>query len=225
MIPGHPLLPRARLEHVGIVLLAAILLGLPGTASADLVLTELMAVADENRRDEDGAPSDWLELTNTGSQPQSLLGHYLSNNRNNLMQWEFPDVDIGAGSYLVIYASGKDRTGQELHTSFTLDRDGEYLALVAPDGVTVVSEIAPQYPEQFEQVSYGVAPPGNPLDLALGYFEQPTPGSGNGTVSGPPPAEIVFSETSRMFTQPFNLELHCPTPGAVIRYTTDRTVP
>jgi hypothetical protein len=141
------------------------------------------------------------------------------------MRWEFPDVDIGAGSYLVIYASAKDRIGQELHTSFTLDRDGEYLALVAPDGVTVISEIAPQYPEQFEGVSYGVAPPGNPLDLGLGYFEQPTPGSGNGTVSGPPPVDVVFSETSRMFTEPFSLELNCPTPGAVIRYTTDRTVP
>ncbi len=225
MIPGHPLLPRARLARMGIVFLAATLLALPGTLFAELVLTELMAVADENRRDEDGAPSDWLEIANTGSQPQSLLGHYLTNNRNNLTQWEFPDVDIGAGSYLVIYASAKDRTGQELHTSFALDRDGEYLALVAPDGVTVVSEIAPQYPEQFEGVSYGVAPPGNPLDLGLGYFEQPTPGSRNGTVSGPPPAEVVFSETSRMFTEPFSLELSCPTPGAVIRYTTDRTVP
>jgi len=39
------------LARVGIVLLAATLLGLPGTAFADLVLTELMAVADENRRD------------------------------------------------------------------------------------------------------------------------------------------------------------------------------
>jgi hypothetical protein len=63
------------LARAGIALLAAALLGLPGTAFANLMLTELMAVADENRRDEDGAPSDWLEIANTGSEPQSLLGH------------------------------------------------------------------------------------------------------------------------------------------------------
>lgn len=225
MIQGFSLLSRARLAHVGLVLLVALLPGLSGTSRADLVLNELMAVADEDRRDEDGAPSDWLEIANTGSQRKSLLGHYLTNNRNDLVRWEFPDMSIAAGSYLVIYASAKDRTGQELHTSFTLDRGGDYLALVAPDGLTVVSEIAPLYPEQFEGVSYGVAPAGNPLDLELGYFEAPTPGRRNGTVSGSPPAEVIFSESSHMFTESFNLELSCPTPGAVIRYTTDSSVP
>jgi len=223
MIQGFSLLSKARLAHAGLLLLVALLPGLSGTSRADLVLNELMAVADEDRRDEDGAPSDWLEIANTGSQRKSLHGHYLTNNQDELTRWEFPDVSIAAGSYLVIYASAKDRTGQELHTSFTLDRGGDYLALVAPDGLTVLSEIVPRYPEQFEGVSYGVAPAGNPLDL--GYFEDPTPGRRNGTVSGPPPAEVIFSESSHMFTEPFNLELSCPTPGAVIRYTTDGSVP
>lgn len=221
-MPYFSLLPRAR--WAGPILFIT-LLSLSSSVFADLVITELMAVADENQRDEDGAPSDWLEITNTGSQPESLLGHFLTNNRNDLTRWEFPDVNVAAGSSLVVYASRKDRRGQELHTSFTLDRGGDYLALVAPDGATVVSEIAPRYPEQYENVSYGVAPPGNPLGIALGYFERPTPGSANGAVSGPPPAEIVFSETSRTFTQPLSLELSCPTPGADIRYTINRTVP
>ena len=134
MIQGFSLLSRARLARAGLSLLLALLPGLSGTSRADLVLNELMAVADEDRRDEDGAPSDWLEIVNTGSQRESLRGYYLTNNRNDLTRWEFPDVSMAAGSYLVVYASAKDRTGQELHTSFTLDRGGDYLALVAPDG-------------------------------------------------------------------------------------------
>ena len=61
--------------------------------------------------------------------------------------------------------------------------------------------------------------------LALGYFVSPTPGAPNSRIAGPPPAEVVFSETSRMFTDPMELALSCPTPDAVIRYTTDQSVP
>ena len=225
MIQGLSLLSQVRLAYAGFAFLVILLPGLSGTSRADLVINELMAVADEDRRDEDGAPSDWLEIANAGSQRESLRGYYLTNNPDDLTRWEFPDVSLAAGAYLIVYASAKDRTGQELHASFTLDRGGDYLALVAPDGFTVVSEIAPRYPGQFEAVSYGVAPAGNPLNLDLGYFEDPTPGRRNGTVSGAPPAEVVFSETSRMFSESFNLELSCVTPGAVIRYTTDGSVP
>ena len=45
--------------------------------------------------------------------------------------------------------------GAELHTSFKLGADGEYLGLFAPDG-TAATEIAPQYPAQFPDVSYGI---------------------------------------------------------------------
>ncbi|MFN0125752.1 MAG: CotH kinase family protein [Verrucomicrobiales bacterium] len=195
-------------------------------ALAQVEITELMAVEDENNRDADGAPSDWLEITNHGPQTVSLEGFHLTNNRNDLTRWTFASANIAPGSALAVFASGKDRTvGRELHTSFTLDRGGDYLALVAPNGATIVSEIAPKYPEQFEKVSYGVAPAGNPQGLRFGYFKSPTPGWPNGNVSAPPPADVVFSETSRMFTPAFRLSLSCPTPGAVVRYTTDLRAP
>ena len=51
----------------------------------------------------------------------------------------------------------KDRAvaGSQLHTNFALAADGEYLALVEPNGETVASEIAPEFPPQYEDVSYG----------------------------------------------------------------------
>ena len=54
-------------------------------------------------------------------------------------------------------APGEPAAELPLHTSFRLRSDGEYLALVAPDGVTVLSEFSPGYPRQFEDVSYGRA--------------------------------------------------------------------
>ena len=59
----------------------------------------------------------------------------------------------------------------------------------------------------------------------LGYFKIPTPGGANGIVSAPPPAEIEYSETSKMFTETSELALSCATPAAAIHYTTDLSVP
>jgi hypothetical protein len=42
-----------------------------------------------------------------------------------------------------------------LHTNFKLSADGEYLALFGPDG-SAATEISPQFPPQFPDVSYGI---------------------------------------------------------------------
>ncbi|MCH2060071.1 MAG: CotH kinase family protein [Verrucomicrobiales bacterium] len=131
-------------------------------ADSNVVISEIMAVADLNYPDDDGEPSDWIELTNKGGGAISLAGHYLTNNSGDLTRWELPAVTLAGNSSILIYASGKDRRNPAaaLHASFTLDRGGDYLGLIAPDGVSVVSEIAPGYPEQFEGVSYGIGASG-----------------------------------------------------------------
>jgi len=69
----------------------------------------------------------------------------------------FPCDQLVVNSYLVVFASGKDRrvSGRPLHTSFKLNNTGDYLALVKPDGVTVQSAYAPAFPLQVPDVSYG----------------------------------------------------------------------
>jgi len=147
---NHALVARAVIS-VGISLIFL------ASSPAQIVITELMASADENFRDSDGAPSDWIEITNAGNNSVSLEGYHLTNNKNDLKRWTFPKVDISAGNSLVIFASGKDKSDKnELHTSFTLDRGGDYVALIQPDGITIVSEISPTYPQQFKNISYGI---------------------------------------------------------------------
>ena len=46
--------------------------------------------------------------------------------------------------------------GGNLHADFRLSADGEYLALVQPDG-TVAHQYVPEYPQQYTDVSYGLA--------------------------------------------------------------------
>ena len=54
-----------------------------------------------------------------------------------------------------------------LHSNFSLDIDGEYLALVKPDGITTVTLFSPEYPEQYPDVSYGNATGGPALNTTL----------------------------------------------------------
>src|SRR5258706_5202523 len=85
-------------------------------------------------------------------------------------------------SYLLIFASGKNRTNDStrLHTNFKLGAGGGYLALLDPS-TSVISEFSPAYPAQQIDVSYGrdATDP-----TVLGYFPTPTPGSRN-SMSGP----------------------------------------
>jgi hypothetical protein len=123
----------------------------------ELMITEFMAANHLGIKDQDGDFSDWIEVYNPGSDPVSIGGWYLTNDEKDLTQWEFPDVVISGQSFLRVFASGKNRTApeQELHTSFKLNRDGEYLALVGPDGMTIATEFFPEYPRQIGDVSYG----------------------------------------------------------------------
>jgi hypothetical protein len=161
---------------------------IPGTASFGApIISEFMAANDGGLADEEGEFSDWIEIHNPEVAPISLAGYHLTDNAANLSEWTIPAITLNPGAYLVIFASGKDRTdpARRLHTDFQLSADGEYLALVAPDGATVVSAFAPGYPPQFENESFGVAPAGPSPGWT--FFSTPTPGAanGSGTRAGP----------------------------------------
>ncbi|HEY3395955.1 MAG TPA: chitobiase/beta-hexosaminidase C-terminal domain-containing protein, partial [Lacipirellulaceae bacterium] len=127
--------------------------------AAQPVINEIFASNDGVIQDADGDYSDFIELYNAGDQPLDLAGWHLTDDDELLDKWEFPSVTLGAGQYLVVFASGKDRSiaGSQLHTNFALDADGDFLALVAPDGNTIASQFAPEFPQQFEDISYGIA--------------------------------------------------------------------
>ena len=122
-----------------------------------VLISEFMANNFRTLADEDGDYPDWVELYNNETSTVNLQGWYLTDSKNNLKKWRFPAVAIPPKGYLVVFASGKDRTPAfgPLHTSFKLGSGSGYLGLVASNGVSIVSEYAPSYPAQVANVSYG----------------------------------------------------------------------
>ncbi|MHB1034612.1 MAG: lamin tail domain-containing protein [Pirellulales bacterium] len=126
--------------------------------SADPYISEFLAVNHNYLADKDGAYSDWIEVFNPDTTTVNLNGWHLTDDAALLEKWTFPSVDVAPGGYLVVFASDKNLAvaGSELHTNFKLSSTGEYLALVKPDGTTVASQFAPGFPEQYEDISYGI---------------------------------------------------------------------
>jgi hypothetical protein len=172
--------------------------------------------------DRDGDYSDWIEICNRSKIDVNLGGWYLTDDERDLTKWQFPPTTLAANSYLVVFASGKNRAAvdAELHTNFEIDSSGSYLALIKPDGATVAWEYAPETPQPFEGLSYpwaarllarrGIDPKYSPqfADISCGldatsnerYFMVPTPGAVNGSAvvdQGP-----IISNVNHSPTQP-----------------------
>lgn len=123
-----------------------------------------MASNQEGLTDEDEETSDWIELHNPTTTPLDLSEWTLTDSLEDPTKWTFPSITLEPDSYLIIFASGKNRTNpvSELHTNFKLSKNGETLALITPQG-----EIASAYdfPPQVDDFSYGLTPANNSLFL------------------------------------------------------------
>ncbi len=127
-----------------------------------LVISEIQTTASDGIEDESGEPQDWIEIQNLGSSTVSLLDWKLTDDPSHNQVWSFPDLHLDPGEYLVVLASGKDQIDSPIHTSFSLNSSGEYLALLNPQGV-VHHEYAPSYPKQRSGFTYGLS--AEPLTL------------------------------------------------------------
>lgn len=191
-------------------------------AGQTIIINEVMASNATNIADEDGDYEDWIELYNYGSEVVNLKDFGLSDDYDEPFRWYFPDIDIAAGKFLLIWASGKNRKDpdQPLHTIFSISSEGEEVLLTAPDG-TRIDELAPRL---------------IPTDISAGripgdfsswyYFDDPTPGSPNTEEAWPGilPAP-VFSHPGGFYENEFSLELSVSVEDARIYYTLDGSEP
>ena len=184
-----------------------------------VIINEFLAANANGLRDEDGDNSDWIELFNTGGDAINLGGWFLTDEAAKPTKWRIPGVTIQPQGYLLIWASGKNRTNTAtpLHTSFKLEKAGEFLGLVFVDGVTVASAFAPVFPAQQDDVSYGR----DRLDPSLtGYFATPTPRGANSSFGAGFGPAVEFSLPGRpfLYNTAFSVALSQPDTNFVIRY-------
>ena len=124
------------------------------------IISEFVADNDDSLLDALGESPDWIEIFNPGGESIDLNGWHLTDDRNNLQKWSFPETEVPGGGFQIVFASGQNNTDAQgnLHTNFRLATDGDYLGLVKPDGQTIVSQWSvngENFSEQFEDVSYG----------------------------------------------------------------------
>lgn len=138
--------------------------------ASGVYISEFLAANGAGITDQDGDHSDWIEIRNNSGTTVDLSNWSLTDDDDEPSKWGFPNISLAPGEELLVFASGKDRAvaGSELHTNFQLAAEGEYLALVEPDGFTAASSFAPEYPPQRVDVSYGVAAPTESTTLVAG---------------------------------------------------------
>ncbi len=183
---------------------------------APVRINEFLAENDSGLKDEDGDTSDWIELYNPKGTPVEIGGYELS---DGSMTWTFPPTSLGAQQFLVVFASGKNRVTQPLHTNFSLKNGGEYLSLRDATG-TIISEFAPAFPNQKADYSYGRGFAGN-----IGYFSPPTPNGPNGPAFAGFVSDTVFSQKRAFLTSPAQVAITSATAGATIHYTLNGATP
>jgi hypothetical protein len=126
---------------------------------SNVIISEFLASNDELLLDYQDNDSDWIEIQNNDVAAIDLQGWYLTDDATDLTKWQVPaSTVVQPGEQEVFFASGSDYIAPngEQHTNFQLAQTGEYLALVQPDGLTIAHEIAPSYPPQATNASYGI---------------------------------------------------------------------
>ena len=187
-----------------------------------IYISELVARNEFSWEDGYGDHPDWVELHNPGQAAVDLAGYGLSDDVSRPMKWVFPEANVPAHGYLVVFASGRtapiDPAGG-IHTNWRLNGAGESVVLTTPNAVTVIDAIV-DYPPLCDDLAYGRDMGGNLT------FQEPTPGRINLATSyegwlSPP----VFSHERGFYDRPFELSLYHEDPDAEVWVSLDGGVP
>jgi hypothetical protein len=162
--------------------------------------------------------SAWVELYNAGSASANIGGYYLSDDSNNRTKWQIPaGTSISAKGFLIIWC---DDMSTGLHTNFSLDPDGEEVALSSSASL-LVDKVT--FTKQHTNVSFGRTTDGG---ATLGYIVAPSPGAANSSTS---PAEALekpmFSLVAGRYSGTQTLSLSHPIAGVSIHFTVDGSEP
>lgn len=79
------------------------------TFSAQIIINEGSNKNYSTLADEDGEFNDWIEIYNAGSSNIDLFNFALSDNPTDATKWVFPHYNLGAGEFLLVHCSGKNR--------------------------------------------------------------------------------------------------------------------
>jgi hypothetical protein len=182
-----------------------------------LVINEIQSSNATTIADEDGDYEDWIELYNGTDTAINLAGYYLSDDIDNPMMWAFPNVTIESCEYLLVFASGKDKTdGDFLHTNFSISSDGEPIILSNETG-QIIDYF--QAVSLSTDISFGRKVDGG-LDIVKFYKSTPGHTNSQGVINH----DVEFSKRGGIYQTSFSISLST-SDNKLIYYTTNGTIP
>ncbi len=180
-----------------------------------IVINEIMSSNETTITDEDGDYPDWIELYNSNNISINLSGYTITDDISDPDKWTFPEIELLPDSFLLVFASGKDRLeGPFLHTNFKIVSEGEDLVLTDNLGNEIDHVLPISMPTD---VSYGRKPDGGPQFL---YFDFPSPGFSNSLSNS-----LSFSHERGFYTNPFMFFITSESDEDQVYFTLDGSLP
>lgn len=167
-----------------------------------------------------GDYEDYIELINTGSEPVSLEGYFLSDSGKKRNRFRLPALTLEPGACVVLWPDGTgksgQKTGESIHLNFKL-QEGDTLWFSSPYGVVLDCVTVPK-----AEKNVALSRMDGEWTLTWG-----TPGRDNAGAASYTPATLeapAFSLPAGFYAEPQTLTLTAA-PGCEIRYTLDGSVP
>jgi len=205
-----------------IILIFFLIPAVTGLIAQDLFINEIMSSNSSTLTDNDGDYSDWLEIYNAGTLPVNLAGYYLSDDVSNLNKWQFSEVEIDPGNFLIIFASGKDTSNASIHTNFKIASEGEWLIL-SDSQMNIIDSTFSGF--MVIDISKGRQPDGSANWF---FFTDPTPGSINNSIGAEATMRLdgpQFFTQGGFYDSQFHLIINTRNVNTSIFYTTDGSMP
>ena len=123
--------------------------------NGNLYISEIVASNSYTYKNEDLEYDDYIEIYNGNNYTINLSNYRLTDSIYESNKWQFPDIEIDAYEYLLIFPSGKNKCESKLncHTNYKLKKDGETVSLIDKEG-NILSQVTYKDLHSDESISY-----------------------------------------------------------------------
>lgn len=146
----------------------------PKAKPGDILINEVVSSNSNSLKASDGSSPDWVELKNVSDHTVNLKGCGFTDNIMKPYKFKFPDVELGAGEFMLLYCTGEEKKDAEdgvFRTAFKISSGGEQVYFSTASNADVTSVNVPFLETD---MSYALTDEGS-----YEYFMMPTPGSEN----------------------------------------------
>jgi len=183
----------------------------------NIVINEILSSNGNGITDDFGEYSDWVEIYNNSPQSINIYQWYLSDDENQISEWQFPDTTILPNDFILIFCSGRDTVSSYFHSNFKLKSSGETIIL-CDENETIIDQLDPVYLSN--NISFGRRSDGS-SEKAFFYISSP----GNSNNSNIELNEISFSQDAGFYISYFDLSMEMQNTEGQIYYTVNGNEP